>query len=400
MLFLPLKPAVKFDIQTALASWLDNSEQQVSFQPTNPLQIVLPKPDYGSVACREELLRIQALRKCLSDALLKPNSLRAALDDNALEDAQEYHAVLLEFEKQGFPTLNDEHNGLKLVWKGAWAPQKEEHSTLLWDRSVITFNIVALLTYKACDCNVTDRAACKEAVGYCQQASSILAVLKELVQSLDFGTVDLSQSMLTFWEKYLLAEAQTFVYRMASLATDVDTKHGTLSFLAKSAHLLFNEALSAAQDPRLQSEVPKHCEQWGTYCKAQSMMCSAKAEYHSSVVYRLASEWGKEIFRLCECLKQLEAASKFLKSVVASGSTTTTGDDEALLTYTKRECSTYLPVVQDRLTEADRDNHRCYGDDIPKSLDDIIPKQLVKKTGGYPQSMLVPKKKLFQFREI
>jgi BRO1-like domain len=222
-------------------------------------------------------------------------------------------------------------------------------------------------------------------------------VLKELVQSQDFGTVDLSQSMLTFWEKYLLAEAQTFVYRMASLAADVDSKHGTLSVLAKSAHLLFNEALSAAQDARLQSEVPKHCEQWGTYCKAQSMMCSSKATYHASVVHRLNSEWGKEIARLRECLVQLQAAQQFLKSVVASGSTTTTGDDEALLTYTRRECATYLPVVQDRLTEAERDNYRVYGDEIPKSLDDIVPKQLVKNTGGYPQSMLVPKKKLFQF---
>ena len=100
MLFLPLKPAVDFNIQKALSDWLDG-DQQVSFQPTNPLQIVLPKPDYVSAKCREELLRIQALRTCLSNSLLKPNSLRAALEDNALEDCYEYHAVLLEFEKQG-----------------------------------------------------------------------------------------------------------------------------------------------------------------------------------------------------------------------------------------------------------------------------------------------------------
>ena len=384
MLVLPLRPAVRFDIHSALMQWLD-SDEQVSFQPANPLQFVLPKPDFSSDACREELIRLQSLRNCLSDVLLKPDSHKHALEEGGLEDCHEYHAALLEFEKRGFPTIDDHRNGvLALPWKGAWAPQQEKHATLIWDRANIIFNIVALMTSKAAECGVTDRMACKEAVGYCQTAASILVVLKELVQSQDFGTVDMSQSMLLFWERYLLAEAQTFVYRMAALAKD-DAKHSSLSCLAQSSHKLFSEALSAAQDPRLESEVPRQEKIWGAYCKTHSMLSSAKAEYHQAVVHRVAHEWGKEIARLRECIDKFEACSSFIKSL----------DDDSIVSYAKRECSAILPVVKDRLAEADKDNYQIYQDEIPKTVGELTAKQLVKNTGGLPQTMLVPKKPLF-----
>jgi hypothetical protein len=72
MLVLPLKPALRFDLQTALALWLDNSDQQVTFEPANPLQFVVPKPEFSAAACRLDLVRLQSLRNCVSDALLKP----------------------------------------------------------------------------------------------------------------------------------------------------------------------------------------------------------------------------------------------------------------------------------------------------------------------------------------
>lgn len=400
MLILPLKAAVRFDLSTALAKWLDDSSLQNCFQPMNPLQFVLPKPDFGSAACRQELMRLQSLRNCLTDCLLKADSHKCALEEGALDDCHEYHAILLEFEKRGFPVTDDETTPLALTWKSAFAPQKETHATLVWDRACTVFNTAALWTQKAADCSVADRDDCKRGVGYCQQAASVLAVLRELCQSQpQFATVDLSSSMLTFWEKLLLAQAQSFIYRMASLSDSNSSnnsssrgdpskkKHGTLAILSQSAYQLFNDALSATQDPRLQSEVPKQTEIWGAYCKSNSMLAAARADYHQSVVYRVECLWGKEIAQLRDCELKMKGCRDFLQTL---------RDSEAAATsYTKRECLAILPVVTDRLHEADDDNYRTYHNEIPVTMPEITSKQLAKLNPDLPPTMLVPKKALF-----
>lgn len=392
MLILPLKPAVRADVQNSLGQWLDSDDQQVSFDPSNPLQFVMPKPAFGSQDCQADLLRLQSLRNCLSDTLLKPGSHKAALEEGAMADCLEYHAALLEFEKRGFPTVNDPHchNGLTLAWKGAFdnaaaaTSSLEKHATLLWDRAAVTYNIVALLTAQMADCSLADRAACKQAVGYCQQAAGILVVLRDFVSSQDFATVDLSAAMLHFWEAYLLAEGQTFVYRMAALAGD-NAKHSTLAYLAQSAHALWNTALTKAQEPRLQSEVAAASKNWATYCKANSMLAASKAEYHMAVTHRMQHEWGPELARLRACLTKLEACHTFLQSAA--------GDD--VVDYTRRECAAIRPVVQDRWTEADKDNYNIYNDQVPATVPEITPKQLIKNTGGYTPAMLTPQTPLF-----
>lgn len=276
MLILPLKPAVRADVQNTLGVWLDSDDQQASFESSAasdaPLQFVLPKPDFNSTACRNDLLRLQSLRNCLSDAFLKSASHKAALEENAQSDAYEYHAALLEFEKRGFPVQDDVHNGLVLQWKGAWSPHKvEQHASLLWDRACVTYNAVALLTAQAAECSLSDREACKRAVGLYQTAAGILLVLTDFCASLDFvATVDLSASMLQFWLAYCLAEGQTRVYRMAA-AQAAEAKHATLAYLAQSAFGLWNQALQKAQEPRLESEVATSAKEWATYAKANAM---------------------------------------------------------------------------------------------------------------------------------
>jgi hypothetical protein len=101
MLLLPLKPCVRYNILEALAHWLDSDTQQVTFAPNNPLQWVVPKPTFKSYSCHNDLLRLHALRTSMAETLLKPLSHQAALEEGALDDAQEYHAILLEFEKKG-----------------------------------------------------------------------------------------------------------------------------------------------------------------------------------------------------------------------------------------------------------------------------------------------------------
>ena len=392
MLILPLKPAVRAELQNTLGTWLDSDEQQASFDVmtssfsnnSDPLPFVMPKPDFSSAACRKDLMRLQSLRNCLSDTFLKAQSHKAALEESAMTDAYEYHAALLEFEKRGFPTTDDSHNGLVLVWKGAWPPHKaEQHATLLWDRACVTYNIVALLTSRAADCSLTDRAACKQAVGHYQTAAGILTVLIDFCASQNFATVDLSTAMLQFWRAYCLAEGQTFVYRMAAMATDA--KHATLAYLAQSAFGLWNDALRMAQEPRLESEVATAAKEWATYCKANAMMAAAKAQYHMAVVHRLEHQWGAELARLRECLEKLNACHDFLKSVAGDG----------VVDYTRRECQAIRPVVQDRRTEADKDNYNIYQDKIPESNPDIPAKQLIKDSGGYTAAMLTPSTPLF-----
>jgi hypothetical protein len=145
MLVLPLKPCVRYDLATALATWLDDADAQVAFVPTNPLQLVVPKPEFTSSQCREDLTRLQSLRNCLCEVFIKPTSHKHALEERGYEDSHDYHATLLEFERRGFPTLDDDHNGVRLQWKGALDPNSraERHGTLIWDRACIVYSTLA-----------------------------------------------------------------------------------------------------------------------------------------------------------------------------------------------------------------------------------------------------------------
>lgn len=383
MLILPLKVPKYYNLQTSLATWLD-SDQEVSFQTTSGDEppMVFPKPSFNSQQCRAELLRIEALRKSLSDSILKPDSHKAALEEQALDDSCEYHAALLEFESRGFPTMDDENNGLDLTWKAAFAPQKECHHTLVWDRACCLWNIAALYT-QLIQQQPNTREGNKQSIQYCQTAASLLNILQQLVATadeFDFATVEMSKPMLTFWEQLFLAQAQSLVYKIADA-----TKHQILSHLSASAQNLFSEALKGAQDPRLQSEVPRHAKDWGTYCKAHSMMASAKAEYHQAVLHRQGSEWGKELARLKTCLVKLESCQTFVQAAQ---------EDPALVELT-REVDTYLPFVKNRYQQAHNDNVTVYQEEVPSSLPDVEPKQLAKTGLGLPATMQSPKVKLF-----
>ena len=63
--------------------------------------------------------------------------------------------------------------------------------------------------------------------------------------------------------------------------------------------------------------------------------------------------------------------------------------------YTARECKTILPVIQDRLLEAEKDNHNIYQETVPRTFKDIEAKQLARVPASLPASMMVPTKALF-----
>lgn len=390
MLILPLKPGVSYDLGNALGRWLDNGNDisELIHQPMNPLQFILPKPTYRSIDVRSELLLLQSLRTTITNHILKPNSHKSCLNDNILNDCYEYHAILLEFEKQGFPVIDDNTIPIELTWKGAYiTTSKEKHSSLVWERSVIMYNIVSLLTYQINECPITDRQGCKDAIQYCQLGASILALLKELIISQDIITIDLSIGMITFWEKLLIAEAQYNIYRMVSLDNNIDnTKHNLLSSLAQTGYELYNDALQSTKDPRLQSEIHDYIDEYGTYCKTLSMILSIKLEFHSSVVYRLNYQYGNEIARLRECKNKCDSITKFIKTL---------SKDNVIL-YEKREMKLIIPMIVDRLNEADSDNLKIYREKIPITLPDIPSKQLAKISSSLPSNMIQTKIPLFE----
>jgi hypothetical protein len=436
MLILPLKVSPRYDLRAALSNWLDSEDDpqqarssgEQSFHtlfgggggkaPSAPPGLFLPpKPTYTSQQCSMELKRVQSVRNCITDGILQANSHSLALDENALRDCYEYHAILLEFEKQGFPVTENtsSKNALSITWKGAFSTvQKETHSTLVWERVCIIFNIVALLTYQIDQCTTTDRESCKSAVSYCQQGASLLSILRELCSSIAsssssssqsaFLTVDLSPSMLLFWEKLLIAEAQNYIYRMASLSPEeasdqesIGRKHRTMAVLCQSAFELYNDALNASQDPRLVSELPKQVTLWGTYLKSSSLLYIGRATYHQSVVYRMHDEHGNEIAQLRDCQEKLQACADFIQPIVNGKHDAEKGLPSAatVIDYTARECEAILPVVRDRLLAADRTNFQLYHHVIPKTVPSIPAKQLAKLNPELPSQMVVPQIPLF-----
>jgi hypothetical protein len=377
LLFMPLKVPPRHDLVQPLAQWLDG-DTQVGFENiTNPLQWVVPKPEFSSIECRSELLRLAALRNCLSENL--QDSHKAALEERGLEDCQEYHATLLEFEKRGFPTVEDETNGVALTWKGAFATmQQETHYSLVWDRACIIWNTAALQSFLAYEADLATKEGCKLAISQLQTGASNLALSRQLIESQDYSTVDLSNAMLSFWEKLLLAQAQMCIYKMANLGGSV-RQHTTLAYLIQAAAGLYNEALTLAQAPRLQSEVPKQSKDWGAYCKAQSLICQARAMFHLSIEHRMKQQHGPEIARLGQCVEQLKECQDFIKNAE----------------LTLPEVEGLVQLARDRLTRSKHDNGTVYMDDVPRELPEIRAQNMVKTDLPLAPSMMVSKVPLF-----
>jgi hypothetical protein len=391
---LPLKIPVRNDLVRPLGNWLD-SEKAASCAPQtqNPLEWVVPKPEFSSVECRSELLRLAALRNCLSENLQDGH--QAAMDEhNALEDCCDYHATLLEFEKRGFPTVEhdddgDDESSINLTWKGAFATkQQETHHSLCWDRACTLWNVAAFQSYLASLADRSVKEGCKVAISLYQAAASNLAILQELVQSQTdvdddtplYRAVDFSKAMLTYWEKLFLSLAQQTIYKLANLGTA--RQHSTLAHLIQAAAARYNDALAQAKETRLQSEVPKQSNEWSLHCKSQSLICQARAVFHLSIDHRQKQEHGMEIARLEQCVGQLKEAHAFYKS--------------AGLEVTN-ELQGLIDLSRDRLGRASQDNKSIYMDDIPKDLPEIRAQHMVKENLPLAPTLMLSKVPLFEW---
>mmetsp|Transcript_30397 Transcript_30397/g.63723 ORF Transcript_30397/g.63723 Transcript_30397/m.63723 type:complete len:478 (-) Transcript_30397:356-1789(-) len=468
ILYLPFKVPVKYDLVQPLANWLDDDESQVAFDRSSSNNnnnnnnydaapsMVIPKPAFTSVRCRSELLRIAALRNCISEAL--QDSHKSALQEHSmLRDCQDYHATLLEFEKRGFPTGDtDDENGLWLTWNGAFAPvlpnlpdgsgEQETHHTLLWDRACTLWNTAALRSAAAAialdgggggdnndNATTTTKDGYKTAISHLQHAASHLSLCRQLLEfsSVDehhgyVSTVDLSKPMLRFWEKLLLAQAQACIYKMANLGGSSVRNHTTLAYLIQGAAPLYNDALTLAQDPRLQSELPDLCREWAAHCKAKSLLCQARACFHLSIELRLSRQaHGREIARLNQAIAKLEEVLRFCQKTtrVLKESNDAGGDKskrkrdkhnntknknpngtDSILTPIAEAAATIQPEAEgllklatDRRRAASEDNRTVYLEDVPgaSALPEIRAQTMAKTDLPLPEAMLVPRANLF-----
>lgn len=374
-LIIPLKSSPRYDVKAPLTEWLDTP---FSSDPVSPLEYVCVKPKFHSVDCQKELKRFSALRNCLSDSITKPESHKHAMDEFALQDCHEYHAALLAFEAKGFPT-HDEASNLELTWKAAIPPQKEKHGSLVWDRACTLWNIAALESYLATR-EGTDKDGRKQAVKHYQLASACMRYLQEAIRGQDFETVDMNVSLLQFWEKAMLAQAQIAAFDMASAGSN---KHALLSYLAMGAVPTLNEALTHATDPLVVSSLPKHIQEWAGECKAQSMLLTARAEYHQAVNNQEASDWGPEIARLNKAETCFNQCIEFCKQ------------KDTHMDSTVKLAEGLLRRVQERKQQAVKDNY-LYGSKVPDKMPEIAAKLLAKNDMEMPETMTKPKVPLFE----
>jgi len=433
ILYLPFKIPVRYDLVQPLANWLDDDDSQVAFDSHRSNSgsssysysdsidaapaMFIPKPTYNSVQCRSELLRIAALRNCLSEALMDSH-LSALEEHQMLRDCQDYHATLLEFEKRGFPTGGvDEDNGINLTWRGAFdSSEQETHHTLLWDRACTLWNLAALRSADAAlRSDETTKEGLKLVIGNLQQAASHMLLCKQLLefsQENDYvSTVDLSKPMLLFWEKLLLAQAQSRIYKMANLGGSAVRNHTTLAYLIQGAAPLYNEALKLAQDARLQSEVPDQCQEWAAHCKARSLLCQARAYFHMSIELRLSKKaHGMELARLKQTISTLDEVLKFCRStqVLKEASEAVLGfkrkGKHGMNTPIAEAASTIQPeaeglhkLASDRFRAAELDNRTVYLEDVPNAseLPEIRAQTMVKTDLPLLEEMLTPRANLF-----
>ena len=141
--------------------------------------------------------------------------------------------------------------------------------------------------------------------------------------------------------------------------------------------------MSAAQDPRLESEVPKQAKEWGVHCKNQSLICQSRAVFHIAIEHRVQQESGKEIARLRQCVQTLKESHGFAKTSAV----------QAQL----QEVEGLVKMATDRLKHAEEDNRQVYLEEVPRDLPEIRAQTMVKQNLPLAPTMTVTRSPMFAF---
>lgn len=364
MLVIPFKTTQRCDIDAALGEWLDNRHRSGSAGRRTSLDGDTPgafsSPNFTSAECRDDFARLAALRDVITDALNSGTLDQADRALRVLETFHEYHAALTEFEKRGFPILEEESSPLKLEWKSAFSGTTEVHTHLVWERANMLWNIAALESYQASIQSCDDKGGWKKQAQHLQAAASVLKHLRtQVVPHQKFTSVEFSIPALQLWERIFLAQAQRATYEVARATSPSKPRHLLLSKLAMAAVPVLSECEEYCSDSTLSSLIPSLVSNWDAYAKAWGMWMSAKAEYHDACRQRESSQFGMEIARLerawtagtycrdfCEsapmdALEDLQNELDFTLDVIGKQK------DEAEEAYTRSRSTEIIPTQQD-----------------------------------------------------
>lgn len=295
----PLKVTRPYDLQTPIATWLDEDDAVYGTVatvtgggPHHP-----PKPHFRSMEVSQDLAKLQRLRSSIVEVLTSRNYDEAAAQ---LDTFYEYHASLLQCEEHGI-CVDEVSSPLELAWASAFAtpdgsvppaaaararPGEEEddddamdidhypghrggrnprgggggggdnggagmevHASITWERVNILWNIVALEAYLASTQPLTTRQGWMKAAVHLEKGAGILRHLRQDVllsgssqtspNQSPFAAVDLSVSFCQSWESLLTAEAQRSSYEAFRCAAR--PRHFMLAKLATAAAPLYED---------------------------------------------------------------------------------------------------------------------------------------------------------------
>lgn len=310
MLVIPLKVTTRTDLYQPLHSWIDNLR---SISPSDKT----PDPK----DCIKSLKRISSIRNCISSSICAHYAHKSAISENALSDCIEYHSVLEECEKLGFPVRDGEAHQLMLSWNCAFEQSHESRmirSNIRYERCCVLFNISAFESYLASTEDFLTKAGLARAVQRYNLCSGIFAHIRTNLIDLDDPNPsnDLTPSCLRMCEKLMMAQGQACAYEMAK--SHMSSTHSVLAKLSMGAAELYGEALLFASERMVKSRMVDGVA-WNRYMKFHSAVYRALAEYHEAKFARTVADNGKDVgFRGIE-IARLIVAEKLTSDAIGLG---------------------------------------------------------------------------------
>jgi len=376
---IPLKSTKYILLQESFAKWIDNSH-----------------PHYSSSQCQEDISRLQSLHSDISNSISVDSGHSLALSNRGLEDLVEYHACLVECERRGFPTcgLYAQVNGsidarLEFWWKDAFVSNDGHDedslttttkSHLHYERACVLWNIAALHSFRASQQDwSTKEGRTVVHLSYLLAARLFRYIRMELLKDTSPATItsDMTSASLSMCESICFAQGQFCAYEALKIRLAQDPSsvpsHTLLAKLAAGVAQHYEDALSFSQDSSLKSQLPNTSKEYGKHCKMTSMLFRARAEYLTSRVAFLKSEFGVEIGRLRKARDMCQEALKFVDEGGGCGDLMTL-HGPLMLGNVYSSLQTLLRTISQRRTVVSDENKSIYHESIPdaKSLENVV----------------------------
>ena len=386
--FPPLKVTPQYDIQTPLASWLDQDDNVYAAAAT------ANRPHFRSMEVLQDLERLNNLRSLIVEALNSTTQYENAAA--ILGTFYEYQACLAQCEQHGICT-EEVSSPLELAWSSAFdsssvasaaaaspnngngGTSPEVHSPLAWERVNILWNIVALESYLASKQPLDTRQGWMKAATHLEKGAGIIRHIRKDVMAdhqHSFTSVDVSYPFLMSWESLLMAEAQRSSFEAFRCAPR--PRHFMLAKLATAAAPLYDECEKYCKEEFLRQEVPKDfLSSWLDYVRAWGVWMRTKAEHHQACVHKDKRQLGLEVVRLNKAIslggrcQELSQLNPYLESLA-------------------NEAKETVVDMQDRYAEAIQEQEQAVASGIdtngnstavsPDDLPDIAPQMQVKAT--------------------